>query len=132
MECWKVLLITGPRWIVKSILTDALRKLSFTSSVPGVPPLQAWSGKKLSVNNLKVFGCAAYSHISKDEKRKLSSKVSFLVTEIISLRNDKEQQKIFTQDIILYTIQLIDVSTEVKSHGEAKETDDVIICKNNT
>ena len=52
-----------------------LRNLSFTSTVPGMTPLQVWSGKKPSVNNLKVFGCAAYSHISKDERGKLSSKV---------------------------------------------------------
>ena len=51
-----------------------LRKLSFTSTIPGMLPFKAWSGKKPSVNNLKVFGCAAYSHISKDERGKLSPK----------------------------------------------------------
>ena len=51
-----------------------LRNLSFTSAVPEMTPLQAWSGKKLSVNNLNVFGCPTYSHVSKDERGKLSSK----------------------------------------------------------
>ena len=37
-------------------------------------PLQAWSGKKPSVSNLRVFGCVAYSHIPKDERTKLSPK----------------------------------------------------------
>ena len=50
-----------------------LRNLSFTSTVPGMKPSQAWSGKKPSVNNLKVFGCAACFHIPKDEKRKAES-----------------------------------------------------------
>ena len=35
---------------------------------------QAWSGKKPSMNNLRVFGCAAYSHIPKDERKKLNPK----------------------------------------------------------
>jgi len=46
--------------------------LSFTSTVLGI---QAWSRKKPSVNNLKVFGCAAYSYIPKDERGKLNPKV---------------------------------------------------------
>ena len=45
-----------------------LRNHGYTSTVPGMTPLQAWSGKKPSVNNLRVFGCAAYSHIPKDER----------------------------------------------------------------
>ena len=125
-----------------------LRNLSFTSAVPEITPLQAWSGKKPSVNNLKVFGCAAYSHIPKDERGKLSSKARkciFLgygdvtkgyrlydpikariihsrdvVFDEISLGFEKEQQKDLTQD----ASQPIDVSTEVESHDEAKETDE--------
>ena len=62
-------------WAEALSTTFFLRNLSFTSTVPGMTtPLQAWSGKKPSVNNLKVFGCAAYSHIPKDERGKLSPK----------------------------------------------------------
>ena len=51
-----------------------LRNRSSTSTVPGMTPFQAWSGKKPSVNNLIVYGCTAYSHIPKDETRKLNPK----------------------------------------------------------
>ena len=51
-----------------------LRNRSPTSAVPGMTPHQAWSGKKPSVNKLRVFGCAAYSHIPRDERKKLSPK----------------------------------------------------------
>ena len=125
-----------------------LRNLSFTSTVAGMTPLQVWSRKKSSVNNLKVFGCVAYSHIPKDERGKLSPKARkciFLgygdVTkgyrlddpikapvihsrdvafDETSLGIEKEQQKDFTQD----TSRPINVSTEAESHNEAKETDE--------
>jgi hypothetical protein len=51
-----------------------LRNRSLTKSVSGVTPYEAWSGNKPSVNHLKVFGCAAYAHISKEERRKLDPK----------------------------------------------------------
>lgn len=34
-------------------------------------PLEAWSGRKPSVNHLKVFGCICYSHVPKEVRRKL-------------------------------------------------------------
>ena len=37
-------------------------------------PYQAWSGNKPSVGNLRIFGCTAYSHIPKDERKKLDFK----------------------------------------------------------
>ena len=51
-----------------------LRNRSPTKSVTGLTPYEAWSGDKPSVNHLKVFGCAAYAHISKEERRKLDPK----------------------------------------------------------
>ena len=51
-----------------------LRNRSSTSTVTGMTPFQAWSGKKPSVNNLRVFGCVAYSHIPKKERKKLNPK----------------------------------------------------------
>lgn len=125
-----------------------LRNLSFTSTVPGMTPSQAWSGKKPSVNNLKVFGCAAYSHIPKDERGKLTPKARKCIflgygdaikgyrlfdpikgrvihsRDVVfnenSLGIEKEQEKDFTQDIS----RSIDVSTEAESHDEAKEANE--------
>ena len=118
--------------------------MSFTSTVPGMTPLQAWSGKKPSVNNLKVFGCAAYSHISKDERGKLSPKAQkciFLsygdVTKGYRLYDTIKARIIHSRDVVFDETSLgtvgnvaqdasrsIDVSTEVESHDEVKETDD--------
>jgi hypothetical protein len=37
-------------------------------------PYEAWTGMKLSVSHLKVFGCSVYAHILKDERKKLDPK----------------------------------------------------------
>ncbi len=37
-------------------------------------PFEAWTGKKSNVNHhLRVFGSEAYSHVGKDERKKLDS-----------------------------------------------------------
>ena len=51
-----------------------LRNRSPTSTVKGMTPYQAWYGQKPGVKHLRVFGCAAYIHIPRDEGGKLDSK----------------------------------------------------------
>ena len=51
-----------------------LRNQSSTSTLSGMTPFEAWNGRKPNVNELRVFGCAAYSHIPKDERKKLNPK----------------------------------------------------------
>ena len=51
-----------------------LRNRSPTSVVEGMTPHEAWYGRKPRVEHLRVFGCTAYVHVSKDERGKLDSK----------------------------------------------------------
>ena len=51
-----------------------LRNRSPTKAVESMTPYEAWTRKKPSVGHLRVFGCHAYSHMSRDERRKLDSK----------------------------------------------------------
>ena len=37
-------------------------------------PYEAWSGDRSNVKHLRVFGCIAYAHVPKDERKKLDSK----------------------------------------------------------
>ena len=37
-------------------------------------PFQAWHGQKPGAKHLRIFGCAAYTHIPRDERGKLDSK----------------------------------------------------------
>ena len=37
-------------------------------------PGEVWSGREVSLNHLKVFGCVSYVHIESNDHRKLDAK----------------------------------------------------------
>ena len=51
-----------------------LRNCSPTKALNSMTPYVAWYGVKPQVNHLCVFGCTAYAHIAKDERKKLDAK----------------------------------------------------------
>ena len=51
-----------------------LRNRSPTTAVCGMTPHEALTGEKTQVDGLRVFGCQAFVHIPKDERKKLDSK----------------------------------------------------------
>ena len=51
-----------------------VRNRSPTSSLPSnVTPYELWHKKKPSISHLRVFGCRAYVHIQKDQRKSLQS-----------------------------------------------------------
>lgn len=51
-----------------------LRNRSPTKVVTGMTPYEGWTGERPRVDGLRVFGCQAFVHIPKDERKKLDSK----------------------------------------------------------
>ena len=51
-----------------------LRNHSPTKALEGVTPYEAWNGSRPDVRSLRIFGCSAYAHVPKSERRKLDSK----------------------------------------------------------
>ncbi len=51
-----------------------LRNRSPTKALFKMTPFEAWTGNRPDVEKLRVFGCSAHAHISKDERRKLDPK----------------------------------------------------------
>ena len=47
-----------------------IRNTSPTTAVPNINPHKCFYGKKLDVSNFKVFGCTAYAHILKEQRKK--------------------------------------------------------------
>ena len=45
-----------------------------TKALSGKTPFEAWFGKKPNVKHLRVFGCAAYPHVPRNERGKLDPK----------------------------------------------------------
>ena len=51
-----------------------LRNCSPTKLLSGITPYEAWYGTKPNLSSLRVFGCSAYAHVPKVERRKLDLK----------------------------------------------------------
>ena len=51
-----------------------LRNRCPTKAIDGMTPYEAWTSVKPTVKHLRVFGCDAFAHVTKDERHKLDSK----------------------------------------------------------
>lgn len=56
-----------------------LRNRSPTSSLEGRIPIEVWTGRKVSLAHLKIFGCLAHKHIEKNKRDKLDPKSKQLI-----------------------------------------------------
>ena len=45
-----------------------------TFSVQNMTPEEAWSGGKLAIDHIKIFGCIAYAHVPDEKRKKLDDK----------------------------------------------------------
>ena len=56
-----------------AVARERVKNRSPTKAVKKVTPYELWM-KKPNVDHLRVFGCNAYAHITKDERHKLDPK----------------------------------------------------------
>ena len=61
-------------WAEPLSTTAYLINRSPTKSLSNQTPFEAWYGKKPNVKHLRAFGCSAYIHVPKDERKKLDPK----------------------------------------------------------
>eukprot|EP00253_Pinus_taeda_P036449 PITA_36449 len=61
-------------WAEAVETTCYLVNRSPSSALEDKTPQEVWTGKKLYVSHLRVFGCDAYVHVPKEERTKLDSK----------------------------------------------------------
>ena len=50
-----------------------------TKALSDMTPFESWFGKKPNVKHLRVFGCAAYTHVPKDGRKKLDPKAKHYI-----------------------------------------------------
>lgn len=85
-----------------------LRNRSPTKAVDRMTPFEAWMGEKPKVDHLRIFGCAAYAHVAKDERRKLDPKARKCIflgygTETKGYRlYDPERRRVFYSRDVLF------------------------------
>ena len=105
-----------------------LHNRSPTTSLQSKTPFEAWFGHKPDVNHLRVFGCDAYAHVPKDERRKIDSKAKKAIflgygDGIKGYRlYDTEKQRVFySRDVIFNEIKFSPNTTDL-SEEDKKET----------
>ena len=90
-------------WVEALNTTVYLHNRSPTRAVDSASPSDAWTGLKPDVKHLRSFGCTAYAHIPKGERKKLDSNARKCVygTESKGYRlYDCERQRvIFSRDV---------------------------------
>ena len=84
-----------------------LRNRSPTKAVKGMTPYEAWTGEKPKVDHLRTFGCQAFVHVPKDERKKLDSKSRKCVlmgygttTKGYRLYDPLKKKVVFSRDVI--------------------------------
>ena len=87
-----------------------------------VMALEAWLGVKQKVNHLRIFGCSAYAHISKEEWHKLDPKAKQCIllgygtaTKGYQLYDINNKRVFYSRDVVF---------DEGKSGFEKEETDE--------
>ena len=83
-----------------------LRNRSPTKVLKDMTPFEAWMKQKPCVDHLRVFGCVAYAHVAKDERKKLDSKSTKCIflgygeeTKCYSLYVSSRSKVIYRQDV---------------------------------
>ena len=93
-----------------------------TKAVGDKTPFEAWYGKKPSVEHLKVFGCAAYSNVAKDERKELDPKAKKCIflgyaaqRKGYRLYDSEKSSVIFSHDVVFN-----ESSTGIETEQEEK------------
>jgi len=105
-------------WAEERSTAVYLQNRSPTTAVEGKTLLEAWTGQKLNVGLLRVFGCAAYAHVAKDEHQKLDAKSRKCI--LLSYGTERKGYRLYDPrcERVFYSR---DVVFDESSHGIKKE-----------
>ena len=100
-------------WAEALMTATYLRNRSPTISVIGMTPYEAWTGKKPSVDHLRIFGSACFAHVPKDERKKLDPKAREAIllgygteTKGYRLYDVKTSKVFFSRDVVFNECKL--------------------------
>ena len=116
-------------WAEALATATYLRNRSPTKAVEEMTPLEAWSGVKPNVTHLRVFGSLCYSHIPKDERKKLDSKAQEAIflgygleTKGYRLYNPITQKVYFSRDVIFDEMNFPRKREDPEEYAEESES----------
>ena len=139
MESVRSMLIGGQlpqRFWAEALATAVyIRNRSPTKIIEEVTPYEALLGVKPKVNHFRVFGCLAYAHICKEERRKLDPKATKCIllgygTVVKGYRlYDIEERKVFFSRDVVFVESKTGIEQEQVTESE-KLVNIELICDN--
>ena len=85
-----------------------------SSALDDKTPHEVWTGKKPSLENLRVFGCDAYVHVPKENRSKLDNKdekcifISYKYgMKGYNLWKQETKKTIYSQDIVFREVKYV-------------------------
>ena len=107
-----------------------LRNRSPTKVLSDRTPYEAWTGGKPEVGHLRVFGCEAYTHVPKENRKKLDAKARKCVlvgygeeTKGYRLFDPSRMKVIYSRDVVFNEADIERQSDEIASEEEFVELD---------
>jgi len=108
-----------------------LRNRSPTKALKDITPYEAWTGEKPNVEHLRTFGCTAYAHVPKDERKKLDSKAKRCIllgygadTKGYRLYDPEKRRVFYSRDVVFCEEKEDEIKEEPKVEQEVKEEDE--------
>ena len=105
-------------------------------------PFEKWYGHKPNISHLKVFGCAAYSHVPNTERRKLDEKAQRMCFigysknpkgyRLIDMNTDKivlRRDVVFNETDFRFLKRVNDESVTISPELVGETEDDTIECE---
>jgi hypothetical protein len=104
-------------WVEVVGTTCYLVNRSPSSALDDKTPHEVWSGKKPSLQHLRVFGCDAYVHVPKENRSNLDKKVEKCIfigykdgVKGYKLWNPETKKIVYSRDVVLREVK--DVSKQ--------------------
>ena len=95
-------MIYGAKLVNKGIWGEAVSTAVYiknrtpTAAVQGKTPFEAWTGRKPSLEHLRVFGCPAYAHIPQEKRTKLDAKAIKCI--MVGYSNTQKAYRLYQAD----------------------------------
>ena len=109
-----------------------LKNVSPSTALDSLCPEEAWSGRKPDLSYLRVFGCVAYAHVSKEKRKKwdLKSKMFIFIGycqaskayRLIPLDDVKVEKVVFDEGMMASSITGTEAKTETETAVPTERT----------
>jgi hypothetical protein len=99
-------------WAEAVSTTCHLVNRSPSSALDDTTPHEVWSGNKLSLQHLRVFGCDAYVHVPKEKRSKMDNKAEKCIfigykdgVKGYNLWNPETKKIVYSQDVVFREVK---------------------------